>query len=166
MAAALLAARLRDGGVDATVTSAGRLAGGVPAESGAVHALAGRGIDLAAHRSTSHVTDPTVLADVDLVLGMAREHVRDVVVADPAIFPRAFTLKELVRRGRRVGRRHREETVREWLARVHAGRMTLELVGDSPDDDVNDPIGGPDTAFEATAAELDALLAELVALLA
>jgi hypothetical protein len=44
--------------------------------------------------------------------------------------------------------------------------MTLELVGDSPDDDVNDPIGGPDTAFEATAAELDALLAELVALLA
>jgi protein-tyrosine phosphatase len=166
MAAALLAARLRDGNVDATVTSAGRLEGGMPAESGAVHALASRGIDLAAHRSTSHVADPAVLADVDLVLGMAREHVRDVVVADPLVFPRAFTLKELVRRGHRVGRRRPDETVREWLARVHAGRTTRDLLGHSPDDDVADPIGRPDAAFVATADELDALLAELVALLA
>ena len=35
------------------------------------------------------------------------------------------------------------EPLASWLARVQLGRDRVELLGDSPDDDVADPMGGP-----------------------
>src|SRR5205085_4940202 len=97
-------------------------------------------------------------------LGLERAHVREVVVLVPAAWPRAFTLKELVRRGEALGHRCPRESLGAWLARAHAGRSHHDLVGSSISDDVADPYGLSDAAYEETAAEIDNLVARLVAL--
>ena len=43
----------------------------------------------------------------------------------------------------RAGARGPEQSLEAWLAEVHAGRTTADLMGDSPDDDIADPIGQP-----------------------
>ena len=160
MAEALLRSALATRGVDAALSSAGLFRGGVPASPGSVKAMALRGLDLEGHRSRTVTTD--LLAEADLILGMARLHVREAVVAVPDIWPRAFTLKELVRRGTEAGRRPPEEPLAAWLARVHEGRRRADLIGDDPTDDVADPVGGPDRLYQETATELEDLVGRFV----
>ena len=62
------------------------------------------------------------LAAADLILGLAREHVRHAAVLLPAAWPRAFTLRELVRRGRQAGPRAPGEPLGYWLTRAADGR--------------------------------------------
>ena len=164
MAEALLRLRLAERGVDAGVHSAGLYRGGVEASAGSVRAMAQRSLDLAGHRSRSLTADLVRRADV--VLGMARLHVREVVLACPDAWPRCFTLKELVRRGEAIGPVAHGQPLDAWLAAAHDGRRRSDLVGDSSEDDVADPIGGPDPLYEATAAELDDLVTRLTTLLA
>lgn len=142
------------------MTSAGRLDDGNPAAQHSVHLLAQRGVDLSGHRSRTITADAVRAAD--LVLGMAREHVRDAVVMVPGAFPKSFTLKELVRRGESLGPRHGDEPLAMYLARAHAGRTSRDLLGDSPADDVADPIGLPRSAYEQMMAELQNLLDRLI----
>jgi len=162
MAEALLRAALAGRVEGASVSSAGLFRGGVPASPGSVKALATRGLDLAEHRSRS--VTPELLGAADLILGMAKLHVREVVVASPEVFPRTFTLKELVRRGSAVGPRSSAQPLAAWLAAVHEGRRHADLIGDDPADDISDPIGGPDRLYAATADELDRLVGQLVTL--
>ncbi len=163
MAEALLRHRLSDLGVDARVASAGLLRSGQPASEHGVDLLRGRGLDMTTHRSQSMTRD--LLRGHDLIIAMAREHVREAVVLDPSLWPRTFTLKELVRRGEAIGPRRSGEPVADWLARVAQGRRIAELTGSSPADDVADPYGGPRTAYERMATELDDLLDRLVSLM-
>jgi protein-tyrosine phosphatase len=162
MAEVLLRHRLGDLGVDARVTSAGLLQSGQPASAHGVDILRGRGLDMTTHRSRAMTRE--TLGSADLILAMAREHVREAVVLDPALWPRTFTLKELVRRGELAGPRQAGESLRDWLARVGQGRKVADLTGSSPADDVADPIGGPRSAYERMATELDDLLDRFVAL--
>ncbi len=161
MAEVLLRERFRALGVDGRVASAGLLRDGDPASAHGVDVLRSRGLDMTPHRS--QVVTGELLSSADLVLGMAREHVREAVVMAPALWPRTFTLKELVRRGEAAGPRGADEPLEAWLARVGQGRKVADLSGSSPDDDVADPIGGPRSAYERLAAELDDLLDRLVA---
>jgi protein-tyrosine-phosphatase len=48
---------------------------------------------------------------------------------------------------------------------VHSGRTRTDLLGSSSDDDVDDPIGLPRSAYEKTANELSDLVDRLVDLL-
>jgi protein-tyrosine phosphatase len=162
MAEALLRSALAARGVEATVSSAGLFRGGVPASAGSVRAMSRRGLDIEGHRSRTVTGD--LLEQADLVLGMARLHVREAVVAVPQVWPRAFTLKELVRRGTAAGPRPPDQPLEAWLARVHEGRRRADLLGDDREDDVADPVGGPDRLYLATADELEELVALLVAL--
>ena len=161
MAEVLLRHRFVDLGLEAHVASAGLLQSGQPASAHGVDILRGRGLDMTAHRSRSMSRD--ILSSSDLILGMAREHVREAVVLDPALWRRTFTLKELVRRGEAVGPRRADESLADWLERVGQGRRIAELTGSSHADDVADPIGGPRAAYERMAAELDDLIGRLVA---
>jgi protein-tyrosine phosphatase len=161
MAEVLLRRALADQGVAADVVSAGSLPGDVAASAGSARAMARRGLDLGGHRSHQVTEDDLVRAD--LVVCMARRHAREAVVAHPGAWPRTFTLKELVRRGEAAGPRRRDEELGAWLDRAAAGRTRSALLADDPVDDVADPIGRPDAAYEATAAELEALVERLVA---
>lgn len=162
MAEALLHDRLSRIGFDAKVSSAGRLYDDTPVSSGSVLAMADRGFDIRRHRSRRMTSE--LLRDADLVLGMAREHVREAVVLEPDVFPRAFTLKELVRRGEAIGPRRRGEPLDVWLTRAHEGRDRRHLLGTSPDDDVGDPIGGSADLYARTAVEIERLVDRLVEL--
>jgi protein-tyrosine phosphatase len=160
MAEALLRQRLADQGSDVPVRSAGVLAGGAPPPPEVITAMAGHGLDVSAHRSR-RVT-PEDLESADLTLAMAREHLRHAVVTAPSAWSRAFTLRELVRRGTKIGPRAPGEDLAGWLARAHEGRERAELLGESPDDDVADPAGGPQRAYTETAAILSHLIDQLV----
>jgi len=162
MAEVLLRRRLGDLGVDARVASAGLLQSGQPASGHGIDILRRRGLDLTTHRSRSMSREH--LGSAQLILAMAREHVREAVVLDPTLWPRTFTLKELVRRGEAAGPRRAGEPLDDWLARVGQGRRISDLAGAATADDVADPYGGPRSAYERLATELDDLLDRFVAL--
>lgn len=167
MAAALLTRWLPAPSGPASVRSAGLLEDGLLHEGEApppeaIAALAGYGLDISLHRSR-RVTAADLSA-ADLVLGMSRAHVRHAVVIAPETWPRAFTLKEMLRRGAQAGPRSPGEPLADWLRRVHEGRERAALLGDSPADDVADPTGGPPEAYADTAALLDQLAGQLAGL--
>lgn len=161
VAEVLLRQRLRRAGVDATVTSAGFLPGGRPATDFAVAVAAARGLDLSQHRS-QQVT-PTLLSGPDLVLTMTREHVREIVLLDPQVIERTFTVKELASLGSRLGPRADHEDLRSWVHRAALARSADDLIGDGHDDrlDVADPVGGTRAQYDATAALLDDVLGRI-----
>jgi protein-tyrosine-phosphatase len=162
MAEALLTRRMNELGSDTTVRSAGMLGDGNPPYPEVVSAMAGYGLDVSSHRSR-RVTQGD-LERADLTLAMARENLRHAVVTAPSVWPQSFTLRELVRRGTAIGPRSRGESLASWLGRAHTGRERAALLGDSPDDDVADPAGGPGPLYAQTAFVLSGLLDRLVEL--
>jgi len=168
MAETLLSAQLAARGVPATVSSAGTmssagmLAEGQPPPTEVLAVMTARGCDVTRHRSRLVVRED--LARADLVLGMAREHVRHAAVLLPDVWPRAFTLRELVGRGQEAGARVPGEQVGEWLTRIASGRSRRDLLGGGTALDVSDPIGGPPRGYEVTADLLDRLIRDLAVL--
>ena len=90
---------------------------------------------------------------------------QEAVLLDPSAFSRSFTLKELVRRGRAVGRRGYRESLADWTTRVSAGRRPVDLLGASRDDDIDDPTTNPMVDHHSTAIEIDELVATVVELI-
>jgi len=162
MAAALLARRLAAMGVTVPVRSAGMIRCGDPPHPEVVSVMSSYGIEISSH--SSRVARATDLARASLVLAMARDNLRYAVITEPGAWPRAFTLKELIRRGEQIGPRPPGEPFAEWLSRAHAGRERTSLLGDSAEDDVADPAGGPRRAYAATARLLDKLVMRLAEL--
>ena len=155
MAEGILRSLLADNGARADIGSAGLLPGGAPATRNAIAVMADRGIDISHH--VSRTIEPEAVRSTPLIIGMAREHVREAVVGYGADIEHTFTLKELVRRGEATGPRRQDETVFDWLARVAAGRRSADLMRDDREDDIPDPVGRPPTDYEATARRLDIL---------
>jgi protein-tyrosine phosphatase len=160
----LLGSALRARGVDAHVHSAGTLADGRGAVREVLEVSADRGHDLRPHQSRR--LSPELVRGADLSLPLAREHLREIVVMAPEAFARTFTPKELVRRATDVGGRRPGEALPAFLDRVHEGRTPQQLMGNDSADDVADPIGGPRSAFERTAVELEQLALSIAVLLA
>ena len=130
----------RAGTTDVTVHSAGTMGASFGPPEPLIDEGRGFGVDLSGH--VPRQVDPDMTGAADLLVGMSREHVREVVLADPPLFGITFTLREIVRRGTETGHRKAGEALGEWLARLHAGRRHADLIGDSPDDDIVDPMGG------------------------
>lgn len=145
------------------VTSAGLLESGRPAVPDVVRVMAPYGVDLTGHLSTQLTA--AAVEGADLVLTMERRHGREAVLLAPAAWSRTFTLKELVRRGRRAGARLSGQPLEAWLETVGEGRARTDLVGRSPEDEVEDPLGGSPADYRATAAELAELVEAVAALL-
>ena len=155
MAEALLRARLAQRGTDGAVdvSSAGLWEGGFPVSKPVLEAVAERGGDLGAHRSR-RVTAETA-REYDLVLGLAREHVHEIVALDPDLAARTFTLKALARHLDERPPREASQSLAEYVA-------AEEVLEAGPDDDVDDPYGRPVSAVAETAEEIAALLDRLV----
>lgn len=162
MVQAMLTARLAARGVTADVSSAGLLGAAWQPPPEVIAVMAARGIDVTGHRSRIVTADD--LASADLVLGLAREHVRHAAVLLPEAWPRAFTIRELLRRGQQAGPRAPGEPLAHWLARVAQDRRRHDLLGRHPADDVADPAGGPLRGYQAACGLLDCLARELVEL--
>ena len=160
MAEAMLRHRLADLGIDARVHSAGLLDDDMVPTAEAVSVMAAVGLDTSGHRSRQMTV--AMLEEADVVIGMARMHVREAVMLLPSAWGKTFTLKELVRRGEWVGPREPEQQFDEWLAKVHSGRSRAELLGSSAEDDVADPIGMSRLVYERTAGEIDELVDRLL----
>jgi protein-tyrosine phosphatase len=144
------------------VHSAGLAAAGRPItpESGA---LLGRlGIASDAHRSRRMTAD--LLLGADMVLAMTREHVREAVLLCNQVWPRTFTLKELVRRGEQAGARAPDQPLDEWLEKIGAGRKPADLLGWSDEDDVADPIGLTHAHYEEMVRDVKEHVDRLAAL--
>lgn len=163
MAEALLGTRITERELPAAVISAGVLEGGRERPPQVTAVLAKRGIAFPDQLSRQLLQGD--LQGADLVLGMERAHVRDTVLLEPESWPRTFTLKELVRRGEELGPRQPVQLPGAWLARAHEGRERPDLLGDSLFDDVADPYGGPNSAYEAAVSEIEDLVDRLVYLL-
>jgi protein-tyrosine phosphatase len=159
MAAALLSAQLAAREAAVAVCSAGLAGTGQPPPAEVIEVMAARGLDVA--RQRSRAVTPADLARADLILGMSREHVRHATVLLPQAWPRAFTLRELARRGHQAGPRGPAGPLDGWLARAASGRDRRDLLGASPADDIADPAGGPRHRYDATASALDQLTHEL-----
>src|SRR2546430_14520192 len=151
MAEGLLRQRLEARCIRAQLPSAGFAAHGDPASPYGIDVLRGDySIDLSGHRSRR--LKAKMVAGADLIVGMARRHVFEVAREQPDAFGRAFTLKELVRRAEAAGSRLADEPLDAWLARLHEGRTPTDLWGESPADDVDDPIGQDFQMYQRTAA--------------
>jgi protein-tyrosine phosphatase len=159
MAEAILVDHLRDA-PDAVVRSAGLMRDGMPIADETVEVLEEMG--LAPVRTVSALLDDEVLERADLVVTMTRAHVREVVVRRPDVFPRIFTLKELVRRGSAVGGRQPGQPLSDWLEAAGSDRTPTMHLGDSLEDDIEDPVGQPIRVFRTTATELNSLLGQMV----
>ena len=160
MAEVLLADALARRGVAAHVSSAGLLEDGRPASEHSVACMAGRGLDLSAHRSRAMTAE--LLGGADLLLGMERRHVREAAVLAPGTWERSFTLRELARRAAEAGPRPADVPLADWLARLAAGRTPDVHLGSSRDDDVADPIGRSLRTYRRCATDLERLVATVV----
>lgn len=156
MAAVMLESRLQARGADVAITSAGFLTQDRPAPPEVLDVLGARDLDASAHRSR-RLTAADLVAP-DLVLCMERQHVREVAVLAPEAFARTFTVPELARRAQAHGPRRPEESVRDWLVRIGAGRRPSDLLGTDRADEVPDPYGRAPSAYRRTAEMLDDLL--------
>ncbi len=164
MAAALFARETAGSAESVETSSAGILLGGGAAPGEVVEVMGTYGIDLSYHRSRTMTAE--AVADADLLVGMGRRHVREAVLLDPGSWPRAFTLKSLVQRGREAwGPAAPGSDLASWLDAVHDGRTRTELAHRSTVDEVADPYGGPLSGYRATARELSELTSELADLL-
>lgn len=160
----MLQARLAARGVDAEISSAGFLTEDRPAPPPVLDQLDARGLDVRHHRSRRLTADD--LVDPDLILCMERRHVREVAVLDRDAFARTFTLPDLARRAGAHGPRRADESVRDWLRRLGAGRRPSDVLGAAPDDEVPDPYGRSAAAYRRAAElierQLDVVVANLV----
>ena len=163
VAEAFLRRHLAALGSDVIVRSAGLRAGGQRAAPVVIKTLRRRGFRIRRYISTPLTAQ--LLSDADVVLGMAIEHVEAVVLMAPEKWPRVFTFKELIRRSEAVGGRRPDETVDDWLARLHAGRTLRDLRHFTPQDDIADPLGRPLAAHEEMANEVEALTKTVAGLL-
>ena len=163
IAAAVLEARLQETAPEIVVESVGLRETDATLDEGALGILDRHGVDLRGHHSRP--IDSEIVSAATLVLGLEREHVREAVLLDASIWPRTFTLKEIVRRGEEGGPRQPGESISDWIARAHTGRSQRDLLGADRADDVADPYGGPPGEYEEAAEEIDDLVARLVGLL-
>jgi hypothetical protein len=83
----------------------------------------------------------------------------------PPEWERAFTFADLLRRAETVGPRQRIEAVREWVRRLHAGRLRSSLTGLPLSEDVSDPMGGRPKDYQRTREQLVGMTTRLAELL-
>ena len=152
----------RLGAAAPTVASAGTMGWtGSGADPASVLAAAERGVDISRHRARALSADDVVRSE--LIVGMAPEHCRAVVVQVPEARTRTFGIKELVRlldalppTGRTAGERRLADRVAEADQLRRGG-----YVGDPRDETIIDPLGKPIDAFRDVARELDAWCSRL-----
>lgn len=163
MAAAFARRALAERGAPVTVLSAGTLGSGRGVTADTARVMARRGLDMSSHRS--RLLEDALTGDLDLIVGMAREHARAVVEQRPDAFLKTFTLRDLAARAFDAGPRAPGEDLAAYLQRAAAGRGFSSLAGATASDDIVDPIGQSPAVYERCANEIEGLVGQVVDLL-
>lgn len=130
---------------------------GYPASERAQYVMERRGLTLEGHRSKRVV--PELLESADLVIAMAREHLRDSLHLHPDVADRAFLIKEL---DELIAKGPLPESFDLAVAELHSRRNSpWDAVALGWDADVDDPIGGDLALFEMCASEIEQLTMRL-----
>lgn len=151
----------RLGGDAPSVSSAGTSGwDGSGAMPESVAAAAERGVDIGAH--VARRLSAGILAEADLVVGMAAEHRREAARLLPEAAGRTFTLKELVRllEALPVATEARPVPLVDRVAGADDLRRT-GFEGNPDDEDVVDPLGMGIETYRSIAWELEAWTARL-----
>lgn len=161
LALVLAKEQLRQRGVNATISSAGYLSGGVEAAEGSQKAAKKRGLDLSDH--VSQRLDADMINGADVVIGMEPGHILDLVDEVAGSQAWALTLKELASYARAQKAAAwttplTTEEIRSWVRSAGARDLQSLLTRDTT---INDPMGRSNRAFRATAKEIDELLTEV-----
>ena len=163
MAAALLDRQLGHLRSRVSVDSGGLRSAGEPMPSIGVSLMAHHGVDVSKHVSTQ-VTERSV-KEADIVLGMTREHARELMAISPEAWSKTFTLKDFVRRAERAGPRHRHQRVADWLESVGANRELHDVLAADPGDDILDPYGRRSRVWKRVIDEMDDYVDRMVSVL-
>ena len=163
MAQALLKAQLEARNPNVEVFSAGFLSQGTAADKKVVWALERLGLDASEHLSQK--VGSALERNPDLVLVMAREHLRGLAKLNPGVVAKAFTLKEFVFLATIEGPRRKHEPLSDYLSRVGVSRGVGAMTSPGTELDVEDPIGKRRKAFARCAAELQELVGQTADLL-
>jgi protein-tyrosine phosphatase len=163
IASELLATKFAQRGAPFGVATMGFLEGGVAVASEVLRAAAPFGIGLEGH--VSRTLDMAEILDADLVLTMTRRQLRELVVLEPSVWSRTFTMIEIVRRGGSIGPRPQATSVSAWIEQAHRGREMVALLVDDPTYGVPDPTGGGRSSYAEMMDVLSALTSSIVELL-
>jgi len=156
MAVALLEQHVSRLGVDAVISSAGTDRHDLPVDPDAVAVMAEHGLDIAGH--VPRALDRSII-DHDgahLIVTMTRGHLRVVATTAPGALPRAFTVRELLRR-------LAMSTDPPSFEKLNVGRSARDLVGEDFADDVVDPYGKGLPLHRECMAELDSAMRAIAA---
>jgi protein-tyrosine-phosphatase len=93
------------------------------------------------------------LGEYDVLLGMSREHARELLALAPEARARIFTLKQFAR-WLETHQRPADVDVGTWLDATAGQRSPWDLIGSNPADDVEDPLGQPIDHWRAMTADL------------
>lgn len=116
-----------------------------------------RGIDVTGHRSRTF--DADVIAGADLILGMERHHLTELVAITPDAYTRCFTLREFTRRLTGLGLEPDEATdLGGILDMIAQGRGRRDVLRVGVADEIPDPMGRSTKVFERTAEEISGLV--------
>jgi protein-tyrosine-phosphatase len=148
-------------GQQVQVTSAGLLSGGRGADLQTALAVSDHGADLSDHISRQVTTEILNSDGRDLVIVMARSHLRELVVTEPDLWPRVVTLKEICRY-----LTARNDGSGVSLDRLVAGRKMSGLIGEDPSDDVADVHGMELAHHHAMVSVVDRLTMQVAAWIA
>lgn len=137
--------------------------GGLRNDATMVKAAREAGIDLKDH--VSRPIDRTELEQAQLVLAMDRGHIERIVPDAPSVWPRIFTLPELVRRAEALPIDTRVDSIENWLLVVGSGRTTDDIFNAPGEDDIADPHGQSIGKHRAAVERIDSLAARLAELM-
>ena len=148
---------------EAEVSSAGTMDwSGQPAHEYAIAAMAERGLDLSAHRSSR--LSEYLVDESDLIVAMTRNHGWAVAARSEAKAAATFLPAELSRLAGEVGNRN-SASAAEWVGRLHERRDTqtsARFIGRAADE-IPDPIGESLPYFRTIADRLERELAPAAA---
>ncbi len=163
MAEAFLKDKFKKANLDFEVSSAGILTQELRPPSQVIEVMKTYGLEISEH--SSRLLDAIDLQEFDLILGMAKEHVREIAVMAKNKLNHTFTIKEFVYRASAVGPKRQTESIDDWLSLVVQGRRFEELLGADLELDVVDPLDKGGDAFKDVASELDQITTQVVHLL-
>lgn len=154
MMAALLESLLGEqlGGGAVQVMSSGFGPVDLPPIPDAVDAMHRRGLDVAAHLSTTTTAD--LLDGADLVLTAERDHVVRIAALSRNAFARTMTLPEFLSSAASSDSGHGHGDVRSWVHSLTVHRTPVEYLRGSIGE-VADPTGLPSRAFESAVAVIE-----------